>query len=115
VEFLSGGPSTPKPFQTRELKSWTKNGDPETESFADTAIYRTTFDAVPGQGPWLLDLGRVCYSACVRLNGRSLGTVFMNPYWVPAEGLRATGNVLEIEVTNLSANRVRDLDRRMVP
>jgi len=30
------------------------------------------------------------------------------------EQLKPTGNVLEVEVTNLSANRIRDLDRRKV-
>ncbi|MBM4156629.1 MAG: hypothetical protein FJ221_16625 [Lentisphaerae bacterium] len=33
---------------------------------------------------------------------------------VPADLLRPAGNKLEIEVTNLAANRIRDLDRRKV-
>jgi hypothetical protein len=115
VEFLSGGPEIPKPFQTGELKSWTANADPETERFAGTALYRTTFDAPRGQGPWLLELGQVCHSARVRLNGRDLGAIFMKPYRVSVAGLRTTGNALEVEVTNLSANRLRDLDRRKIP
>ena len=31
------------------------------------------------------------------------------------DGLKPRGNVLEIEVTNLPANRIRDLDVRKVP
>jgi len=34
---------------------------------------------------------------------------------VDAGTLLAKGNVLEVEVTNVSANRVRDLDIRQVP
>jgi hypothetical protein len=54
-------------------------------------------------------------SARVRLNGRELGTLVAPPFAVETGPLLATGNLLEVEVTNLSANRVRDLDRRGVP
>ena len=37
------------------------------------------------------------------------------PFKVNLDGLKARGNVLEVEVTNLAANRVRDLDVRKVP
>ena len=63
----------------------------------------------------MLDLGRVCESARVRLNGRDLGTLFVPPYRVLAGALQAKANRLEVEVTNLSANRIRDLDRRKAP
>ena len=33
---------------------------------------------------------------------------------MPIDVLRPTGNVLEVDVTNLSANRIRDLDRRKI-
>ena len=35
-------------------------------------------------------------------------------FTIALDGLRPRGNVLEVEVTNLSANRLRDLDRRGV-
>jgi hypothetical protein len=63
---------------------------------------------------WQLDLGRVCQSARVRLNGRELGTLITPPFRVVAGPLKPTGNLLEVEVTNTSANRIRDLDRRGV-
>ena len=78
---------------------------------------RSSTDApggAPAAGDWLLDLGRVAESARVRLNGRELGTLFARPFRVETGALRPTGNVLEVEVTNVSANRVRDLDRRKV-
>jgi len=117
VEFVDGGPVLPKAYQAETLASWTRNGDPETVRFAGTALYATTFDAPAGNGPWLLNLGQVCHSARVFLNGQSLGTLMMNPYRlaIPSGTLQPMGNVLKIEVTNLSANRLRDLDRRQVP
>ncbi len=114
VKFLAGGPVLPKDYQTDKPANWTANGDPATESFAGTAMYTTTFDAPAGAGPWVLDLGKVCHSARVRLNGQNVGTAFMNPYRLALGQLRPTGNRLEIEVTNLAANRIRDMDRRKV-
>ena len=64
----------------------------------------------------VLDLGDVRESAEVRLNGRSLGVAWCLPMRlsVPA-GLLQPENSLEIEVTNLSANRIRYIDRRREP
>jgi hypothetical protein len=123
VQFLDGGPALPKPFSTEKLGSWTELGGEEAQSFAGTARYTLHFD-VPNKANtqpntqaehWSLDLGKVCQSARVKLNGTDLGTVFIPPYRVPVDdGLKARDNVLEIEVTNTSANRIRDLDRRKV-
>jgi hypothetical protein len=114
VSFVEGGPELPSPFETSALASWTSRGG-EAERFAGAARYTAQFDAPPGAGPWFIDLGRVCHSARVRLNGEDLGTLLLPPYRVRVERLRPTANRLEVEVTNLSANRVRDLDRRKVP
>jgi hypothetical protein len=49
----------------------------------------------------------------VRVNGRDAGAVFALPFRMRVgELLRAGRNTLEVEVTNLSANRMRDLDKR---
>ena len=51
----------------------------------------------------------------MQLNGQDLGTLFAPPFRVAVgPALRPGANTLEIEVTNLAANRVRDLDRRRV-
>jgi hypothetical protein len=99
------------------LGSWTEGGDARREAFAGTARYVTRFDVGEGvDGECLLDLGEVLHVARVRLNGRDLGVTFMRPHRVavPAGLLRPVGNELEIEATNLAANRIRDLDRRGV-
>ncbi len=61
-----------------------------------------------------MDLGDVRESARVRLNGAELGTLVLSPFQLPLPTLKPTGNVLEVEVTNLAANRLRDLDKRGV-
>lgn len=115
VEFIKGGPVLPAPYATETLASWTTQGNDETRRFAGTARYTTTFSApAAGASTYYLDLGKVCQSARVTLNGVSLGTPFIAPFrvWVPS--LKTTDNTLEIEVTNVAANRVRDLDLRKV-
>lgn len=115
VRFISGGPTLPAPFTAERPGSWTDRSDPEAQRFAGTAVYTLRFDADgPYGGPWLLNLGNVAQSARVRLNGRDCGTLVDSPFCVAIDTLLPRGNVLEVEVTNVSANRIRDLDLRKV-
>lgn len=115
LRFLSGGPEIPKPVVLDSLTSWTRLDDPDAVRFSGAAAYRIEFDAPrAGADEWLLDLGDVRETARVTLNGKNLGTVWSLPARIRLGALRARGNLLEIEVTNLPANRVRDLDQRHV-
>jgi hypothetical protein len=115
VNFIQGGPTLPAPFQTSKLGSWTANGDTNAQAFAGTATYSTTFDAQPGDSKnYYLDLGDVRQSARVKLNGKDYGTLIAPPFRVVVDNLKLTGNTLEVEVTSVAANRIRDLDRRGV-
>jgi hypothetical protein len=114
VAFIQGGPALPPPAEITTLASWTGFGT-DAARFAGTARYRITFDAPqPLADHWLLDLGTVAQSARIRLNGTNLGTRFAAPYQVMLPALKPQGNELEIEVTNVAANRIRDLDQRNV-
>jgi hypothetical protein len=118
VEFVAGGPTLPNTFAMSDLKSWAENGDPACEAFSGTARYCTTFDFTGNAAvSLLLDLGDVRHVCRIRLNGKEVGSLIMRPYRIKlAPGvLKARGNQLELEVSNLGANRVRDLDRRKVP
>ena len=117
VEFLSGGPTLPAPLRMPAPRSWTDAGDDALQSFSGTARYRVAFDAPARRADgWLLDLGDVREAARVTLNGRFLGHAWSLPFTLrlPPGALQPRANVLEIEVTNLPANRIRDLDRRKV-
>ena len=119
LEFLSGGPTLSAKVADAPLGSWTELPGNEVKNFSGTARYSielprpTTPDSTVRS--WRLDLGTVHESARIVLNGTELGT-FIGPWFrvdVPASAFRAR-NVLEIEVTNLMANRIADLDRRGV-
>ena len=123
VHFTEGGPSLPGDFQTTELNSWTERDDPEAKRFAGTAVYRLEFDMPQGSvstgdpavQDWRLDLGSVAESARVRLNGRDVTTLWCAPFSADVgRFLQPGANVLEVEVTNVAANRIRDLDQRHV-
>jgi len=116
IEFVKGGPVLPGPAQLEELASWTSLADEDVRRFAGTARYRLEFDAPEkSSDAWELDLGDVRETARLTLNGQRLTTAWSLPFRVHIDALEPRGNVLEIEVTNLPANRIRDLDVRKVP
>ena len=52
----------------------------------------------------------------VKLDGQDLGTLYARPFRIVLPGPLGEGeHHLEIEATNLMANRLADLDRRKVP
>ena len=117
VSPICGGPALPAPRKLDALVGWETFDD----AFSGTMLYKTTFDLVGtsvlarprARGdacPYhVLSLGDVREIARVRLNGRDLGVKFMPPYdfAIPTGVLSEKGNVLEVEVTNLGANRLR--------
>jgi hypothetical protein len=112
INFLKGGPELPPALTASALKSWTDLGGVEAKRFAGTARYRVEFDAPATKADeWLLDLGDVRETARVRINGQAVTTAWSVPYQVRVgQFLKPGKNVLELEVSNLAANRIRDMD-----
>jgi hypothetical protein len=76
--------------------------------FSGTATYRTSIDIqqIAGQRSILslADLHEIC---TVRINGKSVGTLWAMPYRLDITGdLHDGRNTLELEVTNLWPNRI---------
>ena len=113
VKFIEGGPALPAPFSTNALTSWTEAADKKVESFSGTARYSTVFTLDDATGDeWLLDLGDVRESARVRINGTDVGTLFSLPFQtLSGTFLKRGENHMEVEVTNLTTNRIRALDQ----
>jgi hypothetical protein len=117
IAFLEGGPALPNTYTTDSLACWTHAPDEKAKAFAGTASYRLTFDLPhdTDADDYVLDLGDVRESARIRINGHSAGTLFALPMRTRVgKYLKQGMNTLEIEVTNLAANRIRDLDLRRV-
>jgi hypothetical protein len=115
IQFIEGGPTLPAPADNLKLGSWTTLAG--AADFSGTARYTTTFELPsPLPASCQLDLGRVAHTARVSLNGKLLGISWCAPHVVDlTNSLKAGSNLLEVEVTNLAANRIADLDRRKIP
>jgi alpha-L-rhamnosidase len=111
VQFDSmwGGPARPVTFTS--LSDWTTNLQNGIKYFSGTAIYTKAFDlpAYSTKLPTLyLDLGVVKHVARIILNNKDLGVVWTAPWKIKIPGgyLKTKGNILEIEITNVWANRL---------
>jgi len=114
VSFKEGGPQLPKTNTISTLQPWTTFTDSATRSFAGSAIYKLSFNLPEIKAKEvLLQLDRVYESAKVRINGQEAGIIWSIPYRLRVKDLLKKGNnVIEIEVANLMANRIRDMDRK---
>ena len=103
-------------FHLPELCSWTDLDNGTLKRNMGTALYETRFEFDRKAGrEYRLCLGDVRESAAVRVNGQPAGTLFSVPFATNIGGLLRDGeNVIEVEVTNLPANRIADYDRRGV-
>lgn len=116
LEFLTGGPHLPPPVKTRTLSSWTTLGDSTYRNFSGTCSYKIQFQKpnVPAQDYWI-DLGTVKESASVILNGEYIGTAIGPDYRLKISStLLKDINMLEVQVTNLMANRISWMDRNKI-
>ena len=108
---VCGGPELPPARTMERLTTWSRYEDGGESPFSGTMRYTTTFNlpTPSSSSTCLLDLGRVCQSARVRVNGSDAGFAIMAPHRVefPASLLKTGTNVLEVEVTSTGANRIR--------
>lgn len=116
--FVEATPAVGATPDSVSLGSWTELATKNARHTMGTACYTTTFTVKnpADAGEWMLDLGDVRESARVRINGQEVATLIAVPYrCLAGKYLRAGVNTLEVEVTNLPANRIADMDRRNVP
>lgn len=94
-----------------KLDDWTQRAEPGIRFYSGRATYKKTFEAAEsfralGHRAYL-DLGTLRSLAEVRLNGHDLGVLWCPPWKVEVTGLlKPAGNVLEIDLINVWANRI---------
>lgn len=119
ISFISATPAVENVPMQVELGSWTdiKEASGVKETMG-TARYSTTValtDEDLRSADWQLCLGDVRESAQVKVNGHNVATLFAVPYKCNVGRYLHKGeNIIEVEVTNLSANRIADMDHRGV-
>jgi hypothetical protein len=112
--------STPKVARTFKMKSphtWETLNDASVKVLMGTGCY-TTFiylDKAKAKKHWQIELGDVRESARVYINDRPIGVAWAVPFVLDCkDALKEGYNKISIEVTNLPANRIADMDRKGV-
>ena len=114
LTFTNEAPRVTKSFALDTLQTW-QTLDAQTAVTMGTGIYTTTFKLSKKEAAtdWLIDLGDVRESARVYINGQFIGCAWCVPFVLDCQkALQPGENELRIEVTNLPANRISDLDKK---
>jgi len=100
-------------MELNELQPWTETGDTNAVHFSGSAVYSTTI-TLPEikENDYILELNGLHESARVIINGKEAGMVWSLPFVVSVgKFLKPGQNLIEIEVANLMANRIRWMDQ----
>ena len=117
LSFIEEAPRVPQHFTLDTPQTW-ETLSKEAAITMGTGVYTTTFRMTKQQARqhWMIDLGDVRESARVYINGQFVGCAWAVPFILDCRNTLKKGkNELRIEVTNLPANRISDMDRRAIP
>lgn len=116
LSFTEEQPKVNETYTLDGLQTWESLGDSAAVTMG-TGIYETTVKMTKAEArsKWMIDLGDVRESARVYVNDKYIGCAWAVPYILNCKDAFHKGNnTIRIEVTNLPANRIADLDRRGV-
>ncbi|MBR6828110.1 MAG: glycosyl hydrolase family 2 [Prevotella sp.] len=118
LSFTEEAPKVNETFSLEKLQTWETLDNDSARITMGTGVYTTKLKLSPKDDPngnWQIDLGDVRESARVYINGQFIGCAWAVPYVLDCkQSLKKGDNEIRIEVTNLPANRIADLDRRGV-
>ena len=117
LSFVEESPKVNKSFTIDHLQTWETLDDDSAKVTMGTGVYTThvRLSKAEAKASWQIDLGDVRESARVYINGQFIGCAWSVPFVLDCKNsLKAGDNEIRIEVTNLPANRIADLDRRGV-
>lgn len=118
LRFTEEAPKVERTWTLAHPQTWETLDDDSVRIAMGTGIYTTNIrlNKAEAQKNWAIDLGDVRESARVYINGRFIGCAWAAPFILNTNGtLRKGKNEIRIEVTNLPANRIADMDRRGIP
>jgi len=117
-QFTQGSPAIPGTFLMKdEPVSWTTLKADSATVYMGTGRYSLTFKMPKNAAnDWLLDFGTINESARITINGLPAGICWSVPFTMKVGSFLKPGkvNTIDIDVTNLPANRIADYDRRGV-
>ena len=117
LSFIDEAPKVNKSFALDHLQTWDTLDDDSAKVTMGTGVYTThiRLSKAEANANWQIELGDVRESARVYINGQFIGCAWSVPFVLDCKNsLKAGDNEIRIEVTNLPANRIADLDRQGV-
>ncbi len=117
LSFIEEAPRVQRTWTLDHPQTWESLGDDSASVTMGTGVYTTTLKLgkADAKKRWAIDLGDVRESARVYINGTFIGCAWAAPFILDTQNtLRKGNNEIRIEVTNLPANRIADMDRRGV-
>ena len=117
LSFIDEAPKVNKSFALDHLQTWDTLDDDSAKVTMGTGVYTThiRLSKAEANANWQIELGDVRESARVYINGQFIGCAWSIPFVLDCKNsLKAGMNEIRIEVTNLPANRIADLDRQGV-
>jgi len=114
LTFHNASPSPiVKTYRMDKAAAWTSLGEEELNRTMATGQYSTTVKLHKEPGSrFVLDAGDVREWVTVKVNGKEAATLFSVPYRCDITDFVVDGqNKIELDVTNLPANRIADMDR----
>lgn len=113
LRFKSSVPAIEGTHTIDSLRSWTDLNIEGCKVNRGTGCYATEFQMPDTSADdWILELGDVRESARITVNGTYAGCAWSVPFRLPVGRLLHKGtNKIEIEVTNLPANSIAQMDR----
>lgn len=114
LHFTEGGTVVPADKKLKTLVSWTELKDSAAVAYSGRAEYTINFKMKKLKAEeYILDLGKVHESARVWVNGQDAGILWSIPFKARiGKFLRKGNNTIKIEVANLMANRIIDIDKK---
>ena len=116
LSFTEEAPKVSGTFRLEKAQTW-ETLSQEAAVTMGTGVYTTTLKLTKQQARqhWMIDLGDVRESARVYINGQFVGCAWAVPFVLDCRNtLKKGNNEIRIEVTNLPANRIAELDRQGV-
>ena len=116
LSFTEEAPKVSGTFQLEKPQTW-ETLSQEAAVTMGTGVYTTTLKLTKQQARqhWMIDLGDVRESARVYINDQFVGCAWAVPFVLDCRNtLKKGNNEIRIEVTNLPANRIAELDRQGV-
>jgi hypothetical protein len=117
LSFDGGEPAMDKTYTLPRLQSWTELPDTNLLNYSGTGIYTIEFTLPQTKATdYILQLGEVRESARLKINGTDAGILWSVPFTARiGKYLKPGKNILEVDVTNIDANRIASYDRRKIP